>query len=164
MKYLLYSRLKQCNSQEDDNRGFTLIEILVVIIIIGILSSIALPSFLRAINLANEVEAKTHLTNAAKLHQQYRGEHNEFTNSLDSLGEKFPPETENYSYWIFADNSSLKGAIHIALSKQKFLSSYIRVIYEKDSDIKLCGLKPVDLSFPPLVIFDAVANPEKYCP
>ena len=163
MKYLFSSWLKKCRSQEPD-RGFTLMELLAVIMIIGILSSMALSSFLRFINSAKETEAKTRLKTLVQLNHGHQIERGKFSGSPESLGSDLPMETDNYSYSIVVDNNLLNGALHIAKSKHPFLRSYIQVIYYKDSEIIECGSKSVDLSFPPLLIFDAIANPKKYCP
>ncbi len=44
---------------QENNEGFSLIELLVTVIIISILSAIALPSFLNQANKARQSEAQT---------------------------------------------------------------------------------------------------------
>jgi type IV pilus assembly protein PilA len=49
--------------REDDERGFTLIELMVVVLIIAILIAIAIPTFLGAKNRANDKAAQSSLRN-----------------------------------------------------------------------------------------------------
>lgn len=163
MKYSLTYWLNK-RTFKKSSQGFTLMELLVVIMIIGILSSIALSSFFRFINLAKETEGKTNLKNLVKLNQEHQIYRGKFSADPESLGSNLPTETENYSYSILVENNLLNGALHMAKSKHPFLRSYIQVIYYKDSEIKECGPKSVDLNMLPFIIVDAIANPKKYCP
>ena len=54
------------------NPGFTLIEVLVVAIIIGILSAIALPSFLNQANKARQSEGKMLVSSHNRAQSAYR--------------------------------------------------------------------------------------------
>ncbi|MFW9261889.1 type IV pilin-like G/H family protein [Nostoc sp. CALU 546] len=91
-------------NKKKENEGFTLIELLVVIIIIGILSAIALPSFLNQANKAKQSEAKTIVGSMNRAQQAYYLENNRFVGEGNeefgklALGVK--TQTENYVYAI----------------------------------------------------------------
>jgi type IV pilus assembly protein PilE len=66
--------------------AFTLTEILVVLVIIGILVLLALPKFMPVINKAKATEAKIQLKHLQTLEQSYFYEHSRYTKDLNELG------------------------------------------------------------------------------
>jgi len=78
-------------------RGFTLIELMIVIAIIGILSAIAIPNFNRFQARSKQSEVKTNLKALYVAAKSYFAEHDSFDAGLNSLG--FTPESGfRYSY------------------------------------------------------------------
>ena len=73
---LLYKRVK----------AYTLSEILVVLVIIGILVLIALPELMPLITRAKSVEAKTQLAHVQTLEQSYFYEHSKYSKDLAEIG------------------------------------------------------------------------------
>lgn len=61
-----------------ETRGFTLVEILIVIVIIGILIGLATPKFMHAATKAKQVEAKQMLQQIYSLERSYRIENDEY--------------------------------------------------------------------------------------
>lgn len=67
-------------------KAYTLTEILVVLVIIGILVLLALPNLMPLITKAKTTEAKLQLEHLAKLQQSYFYEHSRYSADLVELG------------------------------------------------------------------------------
>jgi len=104
------------------NQGFTLIELLVVIVIIGILSAIALPSFLNQANKARQSEAKTYVGSMNRAQQVYFIEYGQFAANMGALEGGIPDETQNYLYDIAVTPNG--DAVVDAVAKKSALKSY----------------------------------------
>lgn len=113
--------LQHINKRRQD-QGFTLIELLVVIIIIGILSAIALPSFLSQANKAKQTEAKQYVSSLNKGLQAYYAENTKFTTDVTLLGLGLKTQTTNYSYNL-GDKGAANGATSAATPNTDTLAS-----------------------------------------
>ncbi len=71
-----------------NNKGFTLIEMLTVIAIIGILASIATPSFQRSMIRAREASLRNSLFILRDVIDQYYADQGEYPGTLEALAEK----------------------------------------------------------------------------
>jgi len=67
-------------------KGFTLIEIMIVVAILGILSAIALPSYTRYVEKSRRTDAKVELLRIAQLQESYFAQNLRYANSLTQLG------------------------------------------------------------------------------
>ena len=61
-----------------DSRGFTLIELMMVVVIIGILAALAIPRFMRATTKSKQTEARQTLKQVYSMQRAYRQEYDTY--------------------------------------------------------------------------------------
>jgi len=84
-----------------NRKGFTLIELMIVVVIIGILAAIAIPKFNNASARAKEKEADGILKQFYTLQQTYYAEHGVFADQLaelQSVGWEEPSNLKHYTW------------------------------------------------------------------
>ncbi|NET10767.1 MAG: prepilin-type N-terminal cleavage/methylation domain-containing protein [Merismopedia sp. SIO2A8] len=120
-------------NKKKEDEGFTLIELLVVIIIIGILSAIALPSFLNQANKAKQSEAKTYVGAINRGQQAFYTEKTQFGATVGSLGVGIDAGTVNYTYDTgFGAPTATDDSAQVTsngVSKAAALRSYVGNVY-----------------------------------
>jgi type IV pilus assembly protein PilE len=78
--------MSECSSQQSTKSGFTLIEVIIVVAIIGILASITYPSYIEHITLSKRTEGQRALLHIANLQEQYFSDHYKYTENIKKLG------------------------------------------------------------------------------
>jgi len=95
--------------------GFTLIELLVTVAIIGILASVAFPSFTDYVVRSNRTEGQRELVRIANLQEQYYADSRKYTSVLTQLGlDASPYITENGHYSISAVVNNVSGTFTLS--------------------------------------------------
>ena len=94
-----------------NRRGFTLIELMIVVVIIGILAALAIPKFIKVTGKAKVSEAKTILKEIFTLEKAYFNEHDcyvEFANgsACTQIGFDLPEGTSRFQYQVTCTDSS----------------------------------------------------------
>ncbi|WP_423820886.1 type IV pilin protein [Salinisphaera sp. SPP-AMP-43] len=84
-------------------KGFTLIELMIVVAIIGILAAIAYPNYVDYIRSARRADAKSLILRAANQEEKIYTQTNAYTSGMDRLG--LPSQTDNQAYAVAAQAS-----------------------------------------------------------
>lgn len=81
-------------------KGFTLIELMIVVAIIGALAIIAVPSYSRYVAKAKRAEAYMHLSSIYAAQKSYWAEHGNYASSLSQVG--WQSDNENKMHYTYA--------------------------------------------------------------
>ncbi len=96
--------------------GFSLIELLIVVAIIGVLSTIGIPTFRSMVQKAKKSEAKVALGGLATVESAFFSEYNSFGNRLDKVGFEIDGNTRLFATGFPAANCADVAAAPISTS------------------------------------------------
>jgi type IV pilus assembly protein PilE len=77
-------------------RGFTLIEMMIVVAVVGILAAIALPAYMEQIRKSRRATAEAHLMDIAARQQQFLLDKRRYATDLATLGVTTPTEVSDF--------------------------------------------------------------------
>lgn len=122
--------------------AFTLTEVLIVLVIIGILVLLALPNLMPLISKAKNTEAKLQLEHIYTLEKTYFFEHSKYTSDLNQIGfvqEELNNETNSgkANYQIEISQASSNAFVARATSVVDFDGDGVYNVWEIDQDKNL---------------------------
>lgn len=104
-------------------QGFTLIEVMIVVMILGIISAIALPSYQEHVRRANRSEGMAFLQDVAARQERYFAQNNTYVTDIANVGKLglsgTTSETGKYSLTIAATNNYTLTATPASFSDPK---------------------------------------------
>lgn len=121
-------------------RAFTLAEVLIVLVILGILVLLALPNLLPLISKAKSTEAQLQLEHLYTLEKTYFYTHSKYSSDLSEIGfeqSKLVDQDGEANYKIEIVSSSNSGFIAKATSVTDFDADGIFNLWEINQDKKL---------------------------
>ena len=77
-------------------RGFTLLELVIVVVVVAILASVALPGYQDQVRKSRRASAQSHLLDIAQREQQYLLDARSYASTVAALNMSTPPDVSAY--------------------------------------------------------------------
>jgi len=128
-----------------DESGFTLIELMIVIVVIGILATLAVPKYMTVTRKAKESEAKMVLSQLHSLQEAYYRENDTYATTLEDLGfeqEKLISEGGKARYKVTLLSGDAKTYSAIATSTVDYDADGVYSVWKVSNDGKIENITP----------------------
>jgi len=96
MVSLLKYKHRTCGNLQIRQGGFTMVELMMAVAIIGLLASIAFPNYLEYVKKGRRAAAQSHLMDVAQRQQQYLLDTRSYAASLSALSLTTPSDVSSY--------------------------------------------------------------------
>lgn len=96
-------------------RGFTLIELMIVVAVIGVIALIAVPAYQDSVQKSRRADAMAFLTRLQQLQERYRGNEPAYASAAASMGA--PTESPERYYALTIENVSASGYRLVATAR-----------------------------------------------
>lgn len=124
---------KRYNTTLRDRQGYTLIEMMIVISIIGILATMALPSFQKSLVRAKETDLRRSLFIMRDTIDQYFADHGRYPGSLQDL------ETEKYIRQTPMDPFTGRSDTWVTIPPEGFAEGNVYDVHSGSNKVSLDG-------------------------
>jgi prepilin-type N-terminal cleavage/methylation domain-containing protein len=130
-----------------ETRGFTFVELTIVIAVIGLLAAFAIPMFQNFLKKAKTVEGETALTEIKRLEEHYFSENLFYSNNLSTIGFNPTPPLKYYSVTIQLNGAGPPPFLYRAtatanLDKDPDLDAWVLTLYTDGKSDILHGCIP----------------------
>ncbi len=125
--------------------GFTLIELMIVIVVIGILATLAVPKYMTVTRKAKESEAKLVLSQLHSLQEAYYRENDTYASMLEDLGfeqEKLISEGGKARFKVTLLSGDAKTYTAIATSTVDYDADGVYSVWRVSNDGKIVNITP----------------------
>ena len=104
-------------AQRDRTAGFTLLELLITIVIVGILASIAYPSFIDSIRKSRRSDGIAALTQIRHAQERFRANNPTYAGTLDNTGLNLSDTSPDGHYTMAVSGNTTKAYVATATAK-----------------------------------------------